>query len=149
MRNSAKLLISLAFIVCAVITPGALSACMEDAQSEPAGPVLAMVAKSDSTPSSFKLELSYAQKLLVPRGSALTIHIHDATGKMVFTRKTTTANDAPPYFIDVAFNNSVTYPLKVDARLVSRIGHQFSETVQINQTDVQEAKPVEIRMSPR
>jgi hypothetical protein len=87
--------------------------------------------------------------LLVPRGSALTIHIHDATGKMVFTRKTTTANDAPPYFIDVAFNSSVTYPLKVDARLVSRIGHQFSETVQINQTDVQEEKPVEIRMNPR
>lgn len=117
------------------------------ATSEAAAPSATTVA-SHQPAASFKLELTYAQKILVPRGSGLDVKIHDATGKTVFTRKTTTGQDAPPYVIKVAINQPVTYPLTVDAKLVSRIGHHFGESVEVTESGAQGAKPVEIWMKP-
>jgi hypothetical protein len=157
MRSNAGIVAFIAAVAgCGSAGPGACESIA--APTAPAAQVAAIATSETSEPASavashqsgasFKLELTYAQKILVPRGSGLDVKIHDATGKTVFTRKTTTGQDIPPYVIKVAINQPVTFPLTVDAKLVSRIGHHFGESVEITESGAQGPKPVEILMKP-
>lgn len=159
MRSNAGIVAFTAAIMgCGSAGSGACDSIAAAAPAAPAAQVAAIATSETSEPTaavashqsraSFKLELTYAQKILVPRGSGLDVKIHDATGKTVFTRKTTTGQDAPPYVIKVAINQPITYPLTVDAKLVSRIGHHFGESVEVTESGAQGPKPVEIWMKP-
>jgi len=93
---------------------------------------------------SFVLELSYAERIIVPRGSDLHVTVTDAVGRKVFTRNAKTKADSPPYLVEVSVKSPASFPLTVDANLVSAIGHRFSERVQVAQLPSQRSKPVEI-----
>ena len=95
---------------------------------------------------SFKLELTYSERFLVPRGSAIDLTVHDATGKSVYTLKTTTKHDAPPYKIQVTLRAPPTYPLKIDADLLSRVGHRLFETAEISREAVESGRPFTIHL---
>src|SRR5215216_2268721 len=47
--------------------------------------------------SAVKLHLTYSERLLVPRGSEIGLTVRDANGNQVYTVKTSTKRDAPPY----------------------------------------------------
>src|SRR5467141_650865 len=59
------------------------------------------------TPKSLKLELTYSQRILVPRGSDLAIKIQDATGKSIFAQAVKTTHEAPPYMVTVPMKTPV------------------------------------------
>jgi uncharacterized lipoprotein YbaY len=99
------------------------------------------------TAKSLKLELTYSQRILVPRGSDLTIKIQDATGKRIFAQAVKTTEDAPPYFVTVAMKTPVAYPLTIDANLASKLGHQFNENITLAESDVHEV--IQIQMKPQ
>ncbi len=103
-------------------------------------------AKSGTTAHSFKLQLTYSEKVLVPRGSKIEVSVHDASGKPVASIKTKTKHDAPPYVLEIPVRSAPTYPLKVDAELTSRIGHRFTESTEIEADATQNQTPVEIHL---
>jgi hypothetical protein len=151
MQSRAKVLTGLlaGLLACSALGSAACDSLGTPAATKGKVPDATVVATYHPRGPSFKLELTYAEKILVPRGSDLNVKIHDATGKTVFTHKTTTGQDAPPYVVSVAINSPVAYPLKVDAKLVSRIGHRFGESTEISESGAQGAKPVEIWMKPQ
>jgi hypothetical protein len=96
--------------------------------------------------SSVKLELKYAERILVPRGSELRVRVKDAKGQAVFAQKSATKHDAPPYQVEVPIRKTVAYPLTIEVSLVSRTGHRFSESLEFSQTDVEKPAPLQITM---
>jgi hypothetical protein len=94
---------------------------------------------------SIKVQLDYFEKLLVPRGSKIEIALHDASGKKVATVKTTTRHDAPPYLVEIPIKAALTFPLKLDAELVSRVGHRFSESKEVDEQLIQ-TQPLELHL---
>ncbi len=78
-----------------------------------------------------RVELNYAQRVLVPRGSELRIVVRDAKDNRIFFDNIKTKTDAPPYMLEIPFGPSATFPLKVDASLKSVIGHKFSQRFQL------------------
>src|ERR1700755_1384105 len=89
------------------------------------------------TPNSLNLELTYSQRILVPRGSDLAIKIQDATGKSIFAKAVKTTHDAPPYIVMVPVKTPVAYPLTIDANLASKLGHQFNENITLAESEAQ------------
>ncbi|MGH6815402.1 MAG: hypothetical protein ACREC6_06845 [Hyphomicrobiaceae bacterium] len=86
--------------------------------------------KLAAAPDALSLDLTYAQRLLVPKGSDLQVVIRDQDGKTIFTRRTRTQADGPPYPVSVPLEAPV-YPLLVEATLKSKTGHLFTETVEV------------------
>ena len=99
------------------------------------------------TPNSLNLELTYSQRILVPRGSDLAIKIQDATGKSIFAKAVKTTQEAPPYIVTVPMKGSVAYPLTIDANLASKLGHHFNENVTLAESAVHGT--IQIRMKPQ
>jgi hypothetical protein len=95
---------------------------------------------------SLQLELSYIYEIIIPRGSELKVTIKDAVGKAVLDRKIKIAREFPPYFLEVPIDESLAYPLTVHANLRSSLGHEFSQTAQVDQSQVKKAEPVPIEM---
>jgi hypothetical protein len=93
-----------------------------------------------------KLELTYSERVLVPRGSQIDVRIYDATGKMISTQQIRTKRDAPPYVVDVSIKDEATYPLRVEAHLVSSIGHKFSESIKVSKSDIENGSLVGLWM---
>jgi hypothetical protein len=60
--------------------------------------------------------------------------------------KTTTKHDAPPYVLNIPIRTALTYPLKLDAELTSRIGHRFTDAAEIVEDTIQGQAPVEIHL---
>lgn len=106
----------------------------------------AALQSSSSKTGSIKFELKYAERVLVPRGSELNVRVKDAKGKIVFAQKSKTKHDAPPYVVEVPIRKDVAYPLTFEADLVSRVGHRFSESLELNQSDAEKPAPVQITM---
>ena len=99
--------------------------------------------------SSFKIQLTYSEKLLVPRGSNVAVTITDAKGHKVTQLNSSTKQDAPPYLIEIPIKKTLAYPLTLDAELVSRIGHRFSERTTIDESSVQADAPIEIHLQKK
>lgn len=95
---------------------------------------------------SLQLELSYIYDVVIPRGSELNVTVKDAVGKAVLDRNIKIAREVPPYFLEVPIDESLAYPLTVHAALHSSLGHQFSQSAQIDQSQVEKAEPVAIEM---
>jgi hypothetical protein len=93
-----------------------------------------------------KLHLTYSERLLVPKGSEIGLTVRDANGTQIYAVKTATQRDAPPYLLEVPIKSRIAYPLKVDASLTSRIGHRFSESTEISESDASGRNAVEIRL---
>jgi hypothetical protein len=96
--------------------------------------------------SSFKIGLTYSEKLAVPRGSVITVTITDAKGHKVTKLNSSTKQDGPPYLLEIPIKKTTAYPLTLDAELVSRIGHRFSERTTINESSVRGDAPIEIHL---
>jgi hypothetical protein len=90
-------------------------------------------AASEQCALTFQLELIYLERILVPKGSQLNVHIEDANRHVVFDATTTTEHDAPPYIVPVRICGGATFPLKIDTVLVSRLGHRFSQSTALGQ----------------
>lgn len=72
------------------------------------------------------VELNYAQRVLVPRGSKIKVVVRDAQERPIFSNNIKTMTDAPPYTLEIPFESSALFPLQVYASLESVIGHKFS-----------------------
>jgi uncharacterized lipoprotein YbaY len=96
---------------------------------------------------SFALSLTYAERIFVPAGSELNVRVYDAAGRVVFEQTTATAHAGPPYVVQVSIQPGVSFPLKVEAALASRLGHRFSESAELSEADLQGS--VVIRMRQR
>ncbi|MDF0519030.1 hypothetical protein P0R31_17485 [Bradyrhizobium yuanmingense] len=96
---------------------------------------------------SLNLELTYSQRILVPRGSDLAIKIQDAAGRNIFAKAVKTTQDAPPYVVTVPMKSSVAYPLTIDANLASKLGHHFNENVTLAESEAHGI--IQIRMKPQ
>jgi hypothetical protein len=101
---------------------------------------------SGKVSTSLRLTLTYSEKILVPKGSELKINVQDSTGQTIFSNKIKTDHDAPPYRVEVPLRKDISYPLIVDAELLSKIGHRFSEHVNIVRSGLQGANTVTIRL---
>jgi hypothetical protein len=91
-------------------------------------------------------ELTYAQRVLVPRGSSVEVVVTDASRKAVARCKVKTAKDAPPYKVVVPIGAAAVFPLQVEASLKSSIGQKFSNRIQLAEA-VESAKPVAISLN--
>lgn len=98
-------------------------------------------------PNSLNLELTYSQRILVPRGSDLAIKVQDATGRSIFAKAVKTTQEAPPYSVTVPMKTSVAYPLTIGASLASKLGHHFNENVTLSESEVHGI--IQIRMKPQ
>lgn len=99
--------------------------------------------------SSFKIGLTYSEKLSVPRGSDITVTITDAKGHKVTQLNSSTKQDGPPYLLKIPIKKTTAYPLTLDAELVSRIGHRFSERTTIDESSVRGDAPIEIHLQKK
>jgi hypothetical protein len=102
--------------------------------------------KAKTPAQNLTLELTYSQRVLVPRGSLLAVQVSDAKSQPVFTRNIKTKTDAPPYTVVVPVKGSAVFPLTVKASLQSPVGHKFSRTVELAKSE-QPSAPVEIKMA--
>jgi hypothetical protein len=98
---------------------------------------------------SFKIQLTYSEKLAVPPGSNLSVTITDAGGHKVTELKSVTKKDSPPYLLEIPIKKRMAYPLTLDAELASRIGHRFSERTTIDERSVQGDAPIEIHLQKK
>jgi hypothetical protein len=92
------------------------------------------------------LELGYIEDIIVPRGSKLSVKVDDAAGKTIGEREAKTELDSPPYLMDIPLKTSANLPLTVHASLVSVLGHEFSQTRQIDRAEIARAESVAIDM---
>jgi hypothetical protein len=92
------------------------------------------------------LELGYIEDIIVPRGSKLSVKVEDAVGKTIGEREAKTELDSPPYVMDIPLKTSTNLPLTVHASLVSVLGHEFSQTRQIDGAEIARADSVAIDM---
>jgi hypothetical protein len=100
------------------------------AESEPTGK------NSEGSRALLHLELGYIEDIVVPRGSKLSVKVEDATGETVGEREAKTEFDSPPYLMDLPLKASANLPLTIHANLVSVLGHEFSQTRQIDRAEV-------------
>lgn len=91
-------------------------------------------------------ELSYAQRVLLPRGSSVEVVVIDASQKAIARCKVKTAKDGPPYKVVVPIGAAAVFPLQVEASLKSPIGQKFSNRIQLVEA-VESAKPVAINLN--
>jgi hypothetical protein len=99
--------------------------------------------------STFKIRFTYSEKLTVPRGSNISVTITDAKGQKVTQLNSSTKQDDPPYLLEVPIKKTTAYPLTLDAELVSRIGHRFSERTTIDESSLRGDVPIEIRLQKK
>ncbi|MDF0519025.1 hypothetical protein P0R31_17460 [Bradyrhizobium yuanmingense] len=99
--------------------------------------------------SSFKIRVTYSEKLSVPRGSDITVTITDAKGHKVSKSHNSTKQDGPPYLLEIPIKKITAYPLTLDAELVSRIGHRFSERTTIAESSLRGDAPIEIHLQKK
>ncbi|WP_370101257.1 hypothetical protein [Bradyrhizobium yuanmingense] len=126
---------------------------------QPAGnQVQATRPQTDATPqgpapprlsSSFKIRVTYSEKLSVPRGSDITVTITDANGHKVSQSHNSTKQDGPPYLLEIPIKKIMAYPVTLDAELISRIGHRFSERTTIDESSLRGDAPIEIHLQKK
>jgi hypothetical protein len=95
---------------------------------------------------SIRLELMYLERILVPRGSQLIVRVENAAGQIVFDETTATERDGPPYIVAVEIRRAVTFPLRIAATLVSRLGPRFSESTTLAQAEAGQTHDVKITL---
>jgi len=88
------------------------------------------------------LQVSYLERLFVPRGSEFEITVTDAAGAETVT--TALSEAGPPYALSVPVAADAAYPLTVDVVLRSRVGHVLSGQGAVAAAP---AGPVEIRIA--
>jgi uncharacterized lipoprotein YbaY len=91
------------------------------------------------------VELDYAQRVLVPRGSKIKVVVRDAQERPIFSNNIKTMTDAPPYTLEIPFETSALFPLQVYASLESVIGHKFSQRFLLQRVSKADA-PVKVMM---
>ena len=94
----------------------------------------------------FQLELIYLERILVPKGSQLKVHIEDADGRVAFDTTMTTEHDAPPYIVPIRICGGATFPLKIDTVLESRFGPRFSQSTALDQLAGNQSRNVKITL---
>lgn len=99
--------------------------------------------------SSFKIRFTYSEKLTVPRGSDITVTLTDANGHKLSQLHSATKQDGPPYQLEIPIKRTTAYPLTLDAELVSRIGHRFSERTTIDESSLRGDAPIEIHLQKK
>ena len=69
------------------------------------------------SPRDVTFKISYAERILVPKGSVLTVSVHDSAGRPIFSNSSEIKQSAPPYLVRVSLNDVPSYPLTLEANL--------------------------------
>jgi hypothetical protein len=116
---------------------------------KPAVPAELERSHSSGDKRNLSIDLTYSERVRVPRGSKINLKINDASGKQLVLLKTSTRRDGPPYHLDIHLPPIESYPITINADLESRVGHRFMMDMELSKETIENGAPIVIHLNMR
>jgi hypothetical protein len=105
------------------------------------------VAARQPRPSTVTLNITYSERVAVPKGSMLLINVSNPSGAEKANKTVRTRSGGPPYSVKMQLPRADGVPLWVfDVVLQSTVGHRFSKKEVISSEALHGRTPIEVRL---